>query len=52
VTVLHTGSTKEYSENWQQIFGNQKTKSAAKRTSKTKPPKRTARAKSAKKKSK
>lgn len=44
MTVLHTGSTKDYSENWQAIFGDKKAKSAAKRTSKTKPTKRAARA--------
>ncbi len=46
MTVLHTGSTKDYSENWQLIFGDKKATSAAKRTSKAKPPKRVARAKS------
>jgi hypothetical protein len=48
VTVLNTGSTKQYADGWQQVFGDKKkakvTKQAMKRTTKTKPPKRTAKA--------
>lgn len=51
MTVLHTGSNNQYSERWQLIFGDKKkaTKSAAKRTSKTRASKPVARAKSSKK---
>ena len=50
MTVLHTGSNNTYSERWQSIFGDKKnTKSAAKRTSKTKSAKPAAKAKGAKK---
>jgi len=31
MTVLHTGSTKDYSSNWENIFSKGKKKSAAKK---------------------
>lgn len=52
MTVLHTGSTQKFADGWQKVFGDKKkakaTKEAMKRTAKTKPPKRVAKAASAK----